>query len=240
MRSARLALVLLLSTISAALACSPPTPPAAPVAPVEIVSVPVAVSDAPAPRVARAKAPPERDPSSWATDPKRTEGSVRGGTYHMSYEEGSTAYADLYTEARHLLDKDDRVAARALYRRLAKLEPESPHPYVGLGTCALGDHAYEEAKELFKEGIQKDPRTSLAILGLGSALYLQGDHAAAARTYERALEVNPQLADAHWGAAIAHEALGNGPRMREHAQRFVDMAPTSHLVPRALAMINRR
>ncbi len=172
-------------------------------------------------------------------DPKRTEKEIKGNAYHMSYEEGTSQYSARYKDASALLDKQDIKGARKAYLELAVLEPASPHPYVGLGTCALGEHDYEGAKVAYRKALEKDPNTSLAHLGLGSAAYSQRRYTEAARGYEEALRVNEKLPDAHWGAAIAYDGAGDMPRMRSHAQRFVALAPDSQLVPRAREMITR-
>lgn len=56
--------------------------------------------------------------------------------------------------------------------------------------------------------------------------------------YEAAVELDDRVPDAHWGAAVAYEALGNAERKRRHAARFLELAPGSTLAPRAREMLS--
>jgi Tfp pilus assembly protein PilF len=154
-------------------------------------------------------------------------------TYTIAQQEGQTAAADLYAKAKDLLDKNDSDNARKLYEAVVSSEPTNATGYVGLAACAMHDHDLELARQYYDKAGALDTKSIGPKLGLGSVAYLQGRFRDAAIAYEGAINQEPSNADAHWGAAVAYDALRERAKSREHAEHFLALAPQSALAPRA-------
>jgi tetratricopeptide (TPR) repeat protein len=177
--------------------------------------------------------PPANATAPIATGDGRVEKEIRRESYDVEIREGTSAHVDLYHKASAALDRGDYAAARALYEEAHRLEPDRPESLVGMGTCMLDQRRITEARALFAEAAAMDARSSMARIGLGSALYLDKQYGDAARAYDAALAIDGNSADAHWGAATSYSALGNREVARMHALRFLELAPSSALAPRA-------
>lgn len=59
----------------------------------------------------------------------------------------------------------------------------------------------------------------------------------AIRYYTKAIDLDSDFADAHYGLAAAHEGLGNDTRVIHHAQRYLELYPDSPKKNDALDMI---
>ena len=55
----------------------------------------------------------------------------------------------------------------------------------------------------------------------------QGELDAAILFYKKAIQVEPEFADAHFNLAMVLEALGNDRRARDHWRRYLELDPAS-------------
>jgi tetratricopeptide (TPR) repeat protein len=74
--------------------------------------------------------------------------------------------------------------------------------------------------ELLEPHVQRQPGSSDAWCRLGQAYHRLGDPENARRCHLAALQANPQLADAHHGAALALEKLGQPQQAQRHFREF--------------------
>jgi tetratricopeptide (TPR) repeat protein len=158
-------------------------------------------------------------------------------TYAFADHEGTSRVSELYLRASALMDKNDLAGARQLYQQAVDAEPDKPMGYIGLGSCALRERKYEQARRLYELAATLDARSSSARVGLGSVAALEDHQREAVGFFEKALEIDEHNPDAHWGAAIAYQALGENDRMRAHARRFLELAPNSMLAGEAAKML---
>lgn len=96
----------------------------------------------------------------------------------------------------HLLRKaGDMVKAREAYEKAAKLDPQSPLPWVALGRLAADEGKAKEAATLLEKGTglipANDPRLAEALLQLGAQWLAAGDLAKAAEAWERIVALKP-------------------------------------------------
>lgn len=107
------------------------------------------------------------------------------------------------------LEPLDREAAEQAYREAVRIDPSMIEPYLNLGALLCEAGRCDEAVTLYdaalQRGLTEDPqlRFNHAI-----ALEDQGRLEEALRAYEQVLRLAPDLADAHYNAALLHEKLG--------------------------------
>jgi len=94
---------------------------------------------------------------------------------------------------------------------LAGRDPHSATPAVNTARALslLGDQ--EGAERWAREAIRRDPRRASAWVLLGNVLGIEGRYAEAADAFDGALGVDPDLAAALRGRALAHRRLTEGP-----------------------------
>jgi len=93
-------------------------------------------------------------------------------------------------------------------RQAHSLEPGATQCFdVAVALQRLDRH--EEALGYFETALVDRPDYVEALVNRGNSLQALNRHAAAVRSYQRALEVSPRDADAHWNEALARLALGD-------------------------------
>jgi TolB-like protein/Tfp pilus assembly protein PilF len=141
----------------------------------------------------------------------------------------------LYLQARHLGRQGNREAlasARSLYERALEIDPGHAAAWVGLASVYVNetnnsllpvDQGYALAREAAQQALAIDPGEAGAHARLGwIADHHDGDLAAAARHYEKALALAPRNASILQSAASFAHAIG---RLTQ-AMRLEDLATT--------------
>jgi tetratricopeptide (TPR) repeat protein len=120
----------------------------------------------------------------------------------------------------------NRERVSAAIDRLKKSRPDNGADVLycrGNGHSAL--RQTDEAKQLYREAIRKahdDPDLAAQCWkNLGSELELEGDHSGAYHCYERAVELSPDLMEAHLALAMSHQKSGNLERALQHFDHVV-------------------
>jgi tetratricopeptide (TPR) repeat protein len=143
--------------------------------------------------------------------------------------EESTSLPGMFELALGHLSRHDFEQAEEVYREIIAVEPEKPAGYVGLGSSLLYQDRLQEAGQAYERALSLSPDSILARIGLGSVALMRDDYATAERFYAQALEIDRNLADAHWGMALALDRLGRGQEALLHLVRFLALAPDSQL-----------
>ena len=81
-----------------------------------------------------------------------------------------------------------------------------------------------EAQRLFEKVAKNDPSDSYALYYVGQCLFATGDHAEALASFQRAIEVDPYLRSAYYGAFQAAQRLGDKQLARESLKSFQRLA----------------
>ncbi len=71
------------------------------------------------------------------------------------------------------------------------LNPEFPNPYISLGEMLRGSGRYDEAKEVYLQGLRYDKKNANMHLGLAILYFVTHDTANAARWFRAAINVDP-------------------------------------------------
>jgi Flp pilus assembly protein TadD len=145
----------------------------------------------------------------------------------------------LYQEAKALLEKGEIAQAERVYRRIIAAEPKNAGGYVGLGTCLITQGDLAEAERAYNRALEFEPNSGMAITGLGSVAYRQGDFKLAVSFYQRVLASGAYLAEAHWGLALAYDALNDSEQALHHYESFLERAPNSNLAGQARANMEK-
>lgn len=122
------------------------------------------------------------------------------------------------------LEKGDFGAAEGHLRKARQLDPDWPEIPLPLAKALTNQGKIREAVEVLEAFLQISPTSTEAWCRLGQAYQQLGDHAAAKRAHLSAIAIDPACTDAHYGAAIALEQLGETESAREHREKFRELA----------------
>jgi tetratricopeptide (TPR) repeat protein len=126
----------------------------------------------------------------------------------------------LTVQATLKLAKLDTDAAAGQFRSVLELAPENGRAWVGLGAIALLSPDLPEALKCLERGVAAMPAHVGSWQVLGWTYLVSGNLDAAERTFQRALEMDPNFAEAHGSMASIHALRGRTAR----AQREIDIA----------------
>jgi tetratricopeptide (TPR) repeat protein len=114
----------------------------------------------------------------------------------------------------------DKVGAEAAYRRAIELSPRFVHAYLNLGALLCEASRCDEASSLYEAAYERGADDPLLRFNHAIALEDQGAHAAALKSYERAIELDATLADAHYNAGRLLEARGDSQGALRHFNAY--------------------
>lgn len=125
----------------------------------------------------------------------------------------------LFEEAQ-ALEATSPAAAEATYLRALALDPTLEDAYLNLGAMWAEAGRYAEVVRLSEEALRHCPRAALLHFNRGVALdHLEHLHEAA-DSYERALALDPRLADAHFNLAQLLEQAGDARGALRHYSAY--------------------
>jgi tetratricopeptide (TPR) repeat protein len=107
------------------------------------------------------------------------------------------------------LEATSPAAAEAAYLQSLALDPGLEDAYLNLGALWAEAGRHAELARLSDEALRHCPHSALLHFNRGVALDHLEQLAEAAASYQRALELDPQLADAHFNLAQLHQQAGD-------------------------------
>jgi tetratricopeptide (TPR) repeat protein len=136
--------------------------------------------------------------------------------------DGDPASTYLAAQALIRLERVDQAAAE-----FAKLRgsDNSAWRLIGESGEALVANDGRRAADLARRAAEADGGNPFAHYQLGLAASQAGDWGGAVAGFSRALEVKPDLAYAHYYAALAHQRQRQLPKAAEHFDAFLRLAP---------------
>lgn len=132
---------------------------------------------------------------------------------------GIGAAADWHAEA-VALERTSPLDAARCYREAISADAFFTAAYVNLGCLLLQQGQVLEARIVLEEGIAVCGGDALLYFNLGIAFEDAGLRAAAVKSYEKALDCDPSLADAHFNLARLHEEAGHAARAIRHFNAY--------------------
>ena len=131
-------------------------------------------------------------------DPDAVEDTKADGT---TDDGGTTHY-----ESGYELETDDPEAAIAAYQRCLAANKDHPHARLNCGRLLHLAGRLAEAERMYRHTSEPD---ATLLFNLAVLLEDSGREEEAMRAYREALELDPNLADAHFNLARLHEKAGN-------------------------------
>jgi tetratricopeptide (TPR) repeat protein len=148
------------------------------------------------------------------------------GKYQAAIDKtGSDASpAALYLSGLSHLKLNQADAAKDAFRRIGGDEAWQA---VGRSAVALTDNDRDGALAAARSAVEKNAKLAEAQYQLGLVLDAAGDHPAAAEAFVKATENNPQMAYAHYYAAMNYYEAKRIDRMAVYFEYFLKLAPNA-------------
>lgn len=118
------------------------------------------------------------------------------------------------------LELTDRRAAEAVYREALTLAPAHSRAALNLGALLCDAGRFGEAVELYDLVIASDKNDPLLFFNRAIALEDLHHDQEALKSYERCLQLAPDMADAHYNTARIHERLGHAQSAVRHYSAY--------------------
>jgi tetratricopeptide (TPR) repeat protein len=150
--------------------------------------------------------------------------------------EGGESSSALYTAAQSHQKLGEAGPARTTYERLAALPEDDVWHFIGLsGQQLLDDNA--EALESARQAVRMAGDLPEAHYQLGLVLAKRQDWRGAADAFDRAADLNPGHAYAHYYGGLMHYRAGRPDRMANHFEQFLKLAPEAPERPEVLQIM---
>jgi tetratricopeptide (TPR) repeat protein len=148
------------------------------------------------------------------------------GKYQAAIDKtgGDTSPSALYLNGLSHLKLNQADAAKDAFRRVGGDEAWQA---VGQSAVALTDNDRDGALAAARTAVEKNARLAEAQYQLGLVLDAAGDHPAAADAFVKATESNPQMAYAHYYAAMNYYEAKRIDRMAVYFEYFLKLAPNA-------------
>lgn len=108
--------------------------------------------------------------------------------------------------------------AIALYERAEAVQPTFDAAY-GLGVCTSYLQDDEQAVKRFEQAVRRSPSSAVAWGGLGTSLVRIKRVAEGISKLQRAITLEPRMAEAHYALGMAYRASGDAARARDAFQK---------------------
>jgi tetratricopeptide (TPR) repeat protein len=143
----------------------------------------------------------------------------------------------LAAQAASRLDQNDR--AREEYQRM---EGSGDAAWQALGRSGVAylDGNLDGALEQAREAVNADGNRGLAHYQVGLVLSRRGEFDQAAQSLDRASELMPDFAYAHYYAGLAHQRARRLNQMTDHLREFLRLAPNAPERKAVELMLNMR
>jgi tetratricopeptide (TPR) repeat protein len=134
--------------------------------------------------------------------------------------QASRGVQELFVSAVQAEESGEKHRAILLYEEMLRLDSDYAPGYINLGTIHFHLKQFVCAEELYRTATEKDPGYVLAFFDLGNVLdeLERPDESIAA--YQRAVELAPRYADAHYNLALAFERKGERRAALRHWQAY--------------------
>ena len=152
-----------------------------------------------------------------------------------------TRMGDVYVK------KGEFPAAEEAYRKAITADPKSAEPYDGLAILYNTQKKFTEAGEASKMASELRSAAGPGAAGGGDAtsfynagviFWNQSKAAEAAVEFEKALKLNPSMAEAHYYHGMALINLGKVPEAKKAFQEYLKLAPTGPNAPIAKSVLD--
>ncbi|MEK6750425.1 MAG: tetratricopeptide repeat protein [Pseudomonadota bacterium] len=131
----------------------------------------------------------------------------------------------LYALAVSAMRQNRDAEAEQALRNILQIQPEHPGPYANLAILYKKQGRLEDAERVLVEALARSPARVEYLNMLGVVKRQQGQFAAAAEAYERALAIDGNFSDAHYNLGILCDLyLGDYAKATQHYERFLQLS----------------
>ncbi len=156
---------------------------------------------------------------------------------------------EYYLRGRLSFDRYNRRGvqqARQMFARAVEVDPDYALAHAGLADCGAylymhvfgQDDMRDAALTAARRAVALDPELAQARVSLGLALSLTLDHVASEREFERAIELDPRLFEAHYFYARDAFMQHHWEKALAHYQRARELRPEDYQSPLLMAQID--
>jgi tetratricopeptide (TPR) repeat protein len=134
-----------------------------------------------------------------------------------------------------LVRRGEKDAAIAEYEKASKINPADLDSQNNLATAYLEKGRIADAERVFKWILANDAGYAAAQNGLGLVSIQKQDANAARAYFERSVQLDPDLAEAHMNLGILYQMAGDRARARSSFEAFLAKASPEeygHIIPR--------
>ncbi len=158
------------------------------------------------------------------------------GQYQQAIDTAGDSASGLYFAAQSHQKLGEADQARATYERLAALPEEDVWHFIGLsGEQLLNDDG--AALESAQKAVDMAANLPESHFQLGLVLAKRQDWKAAADAFDKASELNPGHAYAHYYGGLMQYRAGRPDRMANHFEQFLKLAPDAPERPEVLQIM---
>ena len=148
-------------------------------------------------------------------------------------------------------NRADNERARHFFQMAVRLDPTFSRAYAGLSFTHFQDAfqgwakaapEIDRAHELAMQGLLADDRDPAAHWAMGRALWLRGEHGQSVAELERAVDLSPNFALAHYNLAFVHSTAGDATAAISSSDHSRELSPFDPLLfgmlgARAMALV---
>jgi tetratricopeptide (TPR) repeat protein len=119
--------------------------------------------------------------------------------------------------------------AAAGFRRLIQMDPKDPKPYMNLGEISIDTGDLDAAISHLEKALAVDPAHGAVAHNLLGSAYLEKKMLEPAeREIRKALEMRPQIPDAHYNLGLLYEEKGDLQKAEEAYRKEIEIHPGAY------------
>jgi Flp pilus assembly protein TadD len=137
--------------------------------------------------------------------------------------------------------KNDGKAAEAAFLKAIEIDPAMPGPYNALAAIYNEQRRFEEATKMSTKATElmgtagtTDPN---ALYNQGVILWNQSKVAEAKAQFQKVVDLDPKMADAHYWLGMANVNQGNLPEAKKAFETYLQLAPKGQYADTAKAIL---
>ena len=138
--------------------------------------------------------------------------------------------------------KNDMKSAEEAYLKAIEIDPAQASPYAALATIYNEQKKYDEATKMGAKATELmgasgggDPT---ALFNQGVIFWNQGKAAEAKAEWEKAVKLDPRMADAHYWLGMANLNQGKIPEAKTAFNEYLKLAPTGQYAATTKAILD--
>ena len=138
--------------------------------------------------------------------------------------------------------KGDQKAAEEAYLKAIEIDATKPDYYNALASLYNGEKRFDDAEKMSKKaselaGASATGSSPDSVYNQGIILWNQGKIQEAKAQFEKAMELDPKMADAHYWYGMALVNEGKLPDAKKPFEDYLKLAPTGQYADTAKAML---